>query len=188
MALYKGERRLTSLQWHQATSIEVRFRGHSDQAQQESVIVRTRDDASGTRSGVGAGGGAVALMVELLSVYPTMPESAPLSSHRCGNEVRVGRYPEALAALRQVAARAGNDLSEVGFHSLRISAATTLAAGGDVSQRVIQKEGRWKSSESSKVDTRNNPEDAGIVSRKIAEAGKIGQRQPGQGTVWSRTP
>ena len=39
MALYKGERRLTSLQWHQATSIEVRFRGHKgDQAQQGSVI------------------------------------------------------------------------------------------------------------------------------------------------------
>ena len=64
MALYKGERRLTSLQWHQATSIEVRFRGHKgDQAQQGSVIVRTRDDASGTRSGVGASGGAVALVV-----------------------------------------------------------------------------------------------------------------------------
>ena len=92
-ALYKGERRLTSLQLHQATSIEARFRGRKgDQAQQGSVIVRTRDDASGTRSGVGAGGGAVALMVELLSVYPTMPEmpeSAPLSSYRCGNEVRV---------------------------------------------------------------------------------------------------
>ena len=52
MALYKGERWLTSLQWRQATSIEVRFRGHKgDQAQQGSVIVRTRDDASGTRSG-----------------------------------------------------------------------------------------------------------------------------------------
>ena len=189
MALYKGERRLTSLQLHQATSIEARFRGRKgDQAQQGSVIVRTRDDASGTRSGVGAGGGAVALMVELLSVYPTMPESAPLSSYRCGNEVRVWRYPEALAALRQVAARAGHDPSEVGLHSLRIGAATTLAAGGDVSQRVIQREGRWKSSESSKVYTRNNPEDAGIVSRKLAETGKIGQRQPGQGTVWSRTP
>ena len=99
VALYKGGRRLASLQWHQATSIEVRFRGHTgDQAQQGSVIVRTRDDASGTRSGVGAGGGAVALMVELLSVYPTMPESVPLSSYRCGNEVRVWRYPEALAA------------------------------------------------------------------------------------------
>ena len=127
-------------------------------------------------------------MVELLSVYPTMPESAPLSSYWCGNEVRVWRYPEALAALRQVAAGAGHDPSEVGLHSLRIGAATTLAAGGDVSQRVIQREGRWKSSESSKVYTRNNPEDAGIVSRKLAETGKIGQRQPGQGTVWSRTP
>ena len=64
MALYKGERRLTSLQWHQATSIEVRFRGHkSDQAQQGSLIVRTRNDAPGARSGVGASGGAVALVV-----------------------------------------------------------------------------------------------------------------------------
>ena len=186
MALYNGERRSTSLQWHQATSIEVPFRGQKgDQAQQGSVIVHTRDDASGTRSGVGAGGGAVALMVELLSVYPTMPESAPLSSYRCGNEVRVWRYPEALAALRQLAARAGDDPSEVGLHSLRIGAATTLVAGGRV--RVIQREGRWKSSEFSKVYTRHNTEDAGIVSRKLAETGKIGQR-PGQGTVWSRTP
>ena len=72
--------------------------------------------------------------------------------------------------------------------SLRIGAATTLAPGGDVSQRVIQREGRWKSSESSKVYTRNNPEDAGIVSRKLVETGKIGQRQPGQGTVRGRTP
>ena len=40
MALYKGERRLTSLQWHQATSIEVRFRSHKgDQVKQGSVIV-----------------------------------------------------------------------------------------------------------------------------------------------------
>ena len=80
-------------------------------------------------------------MMELLSVYPTMPESAPLSSYRCGDEVIVWRYPEALAALRQVAARAGDDPSEVGLHSLRIGAATTLAAGGHVSQRVIQREG-----------------------------------------------
>ena len=33
VALYKGERRLTSLRWHQATSIKVRFCGHKgDQA------------------------------------------------------------------------------------------------------------------------------------------------------------
>ena len=105
---------MTSLQWHQATSIEVRFLGHKgDQAQQGSVIVRTRDDASGERSGVGAGSGAIALVVELLSVYPTMPKSAPLS-YRCGNEVRVWRYPEAFVELRQVAAKAGDDPIEVG--------------------------------------------------------------------------
>ena len=44
------------------------------------------------------------------------------------------RYPEALAALGQVAARAGDDPSEVGLHLLRIGAATTLAAGRDVSE------------------------------------------------------
>ena len=60
-----------------------------DQAQQGSVIVGTSDDASGTRSGVGEGGDAVALIVELLSVYPTMPENDPLSLYRCCNEIRV---------------------------------------------------------------------------------------------------
>ena len=39
--------------------------------------------------------------------------------------------------------------------------------------------------ESSKVYTRNNPEDAGIASRKLAKTGKIGQRQPGQRIVWA---
>ena len=90
VVLYAGGRQLGSLQWHQATSIEVCFRGHKgDQAQQGSVIVRARDDARGARSGVGAGGGAVALTMGLLSSYPTLPESALLSSYRCANEVRV---------------------------------------------------------------------------------------------------
>ena len=99
VALHKGERRLTSLQWHRATSIEVRFRGHKgDQTQQGSVSVRTRDDASWTRSGVGAGSGAVALMAELLSVYPTMPESSPLfrigvvTRLECGDTRRLSRH------------------------------------------------------------------------------------------------
>ena len=130
VALYNGERRLTSLQWHQATIIDVRFRDHKgDQAQQGAVIVCTRDDASGTRSGVRAGGGAVAFMVELLSVYP-LPESAPLSLYRCGNKVRVWRYPEALAALCQVAPNAEGDPGEVGLHSLRIAYRCSHYAGG----------------------------------------------------------
>ena len=91
VVLYKRERRLTSLQWKQATNIEVRFRGHKgDEAQQGSVVMRTRDDASGTRSGVGAGGGVVALMVELLSVYPTLPESAPCRRIGAGTRLECG--------------------------------------------------------------------------------------------------
>ena len=64
---------------------------------------------------VGAGGGAVALMVELPSGYPTLPESAPSSSYRFGNKVRVWSKTEDLAALRQVVANARGDPSEVVF-------------------------------------------------------------------------
>ena len=110
--------RLTSLQWQQATSIEVRFPGlKGEQAKQGSVIVRTRDDAWGPLSGVGAGGGAVALMVELLLGYPAFPGSTSLSTCRCGNQVRLLRYTEAFAAIRQVVAEAGDDPSEGGLHS-----------------------------------------------------------------------
>ena len=94
--------------------------------------MRTRDGVFGARSGVGAGGGgAVALMVEveLSSGYPTLPESAPLSSNRYGFEVRVWGYTQAVGALREVVAEAGDDSREVGLHSLRIGATTTLAAG-----------------------------------------------------------
>ena len=150
--------------------------------------MRTRDNAKGARSRVGACGGAVTLMVELLSTFPIFSDSAPLSSYRYGSEVRVWRYTEALGSLRHVVEKAGDDPSEVALHSLRIGAATTLATGGEVPQRVIQREGRWKSPKSSKMHTRNNPEDAGILSRKLAETGKVGQRQPGQGAVWGRTP
>ena len=46
-------------------------------------------------------------------------------------------YTEALAALRRVVANAGDDLSEVGHHSLRIGEATTLTARAGVSQKII---------------------------------------------------
>ena len=61
VALYGGGGRLISLQWHhQATSVEVRSRGHKgDQAQQGSDIVRTRDDAWGPRHRRSYGGIAV---------------------------------------------------------------------------------------------------------------------------------
>ena len=59
-----------------------------------------------------------------------------------------------------------------------------LAAGRDVSERVMQLEGRWKS-DANEVYTRNNTDDARQVSRKLA-AGQCFQRQPGQDTVWGK--
>ena len=74
-----GGQQLVSLQWHQTTSDEVCCRGHKGhQAQQGSVIVRTRDGYRGERSEVGPGSGAVALVMELLSRHRTLLDSAPL--------------------------------------------------------------------------------------------------------------
>ena len=64
-------------------------------------------------------------------------------------------YTEALGALHEMVAEAGDDFSEVGLPSLRIGPTTTLAAGGKVPHRAIQREGRW-------TYIRNKPEDAGI--------------------------
>ena len=114
------------------------FRGHKgDQTQQGWAIGITCDDAWGAHSGVGAICGAIALM-ELLSCYSILPGGASLSSYRYGSEVKVWRYTEALWALRQVVAKAGGDPSEVAVSSSRIGAAITLAAVGEVSQRMTQ--------------------------------------------------
>ena len=77
------------------------------------------------------GGGAVALMVELMASGITLPESAPLSSYT--------RYGQALRALHQVVVQSGGEPSDFAVHSLRIGAATKLVAGGDVPDRVIQR-------------------------------------------------
>ena len=52
------------------------------------------------------------------------------------------------------------------LHSLRIGSASMLAARGDVSERVIQREGKWKS-DAYKVYTRNIADDARQESRKL---------------------
>ena len=80
--------------------------------------------------------------------------------------------------------KSGRKPEEYALHSLRIGSASMLAAGGDVSKRVIEREGRWKS-DAYKVYTRNNADDARQVSRKLA-AGNGLQRQAGQDTVWGK--
>ena len=52
---------------------------------------------------------------------------------------------------------------------LRNGGATALTAGGSVSKRVVQREGRWKS-DAYRIYTRNNLEDSENVSRRLASS------------------
>ncbi|CAM9754527.1 unnamed protein product [Ectocarpus sp. 12 AP-2014] len=60
-----------------------------------------------------------------------------------------------------------------------------LAAGGNVSERVIQREGMWKS-DAYKPYTVNNTEDSRMVSRILGDKDKGVEQQTGEGTVWGR--
>ena len=125
----------------------------------------------------------MALILALLSCHPTLPDSAPISSYRCGRQVRVVKYDQALRALRAIVERSGRNPEEYALHSLRIGGASTLAAGGEVLEHVIQREGRWKS-QAYKTYTVNNTVDSRLVSRILGDAEKEVARLPGDGTVW----
>ena len=131
------------------------------------------------------GGGAVVLLVKLLSVHPDLPSAAPLASCRQSEHVAVWSYGQALRALREVVAESGQDPAEFALRSLRFGGASRLPAWGGMSERVIQREGRWKS-DAYKVYTRSNMEDSGPVSRKLARQDSCPQREPGQGTQWGQ--
>ena len=63
--------------------VEINVRGQKgDQDQIGEVRACTRDETSGSQSGYKADGGAVALMVELMSRRATWPDDAPLPSYR----------------------------------------------------------------------------------------------------------
>lgn len=162
---------LQPLYWHKATMVRVRFRGHKgDQGERGSHIVRVRDVAQGKRSAIDADGGAVAALVELMRCHLFLPESSALCTYRSSRNHGVGvwGYNQALKALRQIVRHTGGDPMHVGLHSLRIGGATTLAAGGEIPDRIVQREGRWKEGSGSfKLYTRNNLEDVELVSRKL---------------------
>ena len=185
VAFFAGDVQLAYALWPTADKIEVRVRGRKgDQDQIGSVRVRTRDEITGPLAGYRAGGGAVALMVVLMSCHRSLPASAPLSSYNCWKSIRVLRYGHALRAFRDIVANAGRRLEYFALHSLRIGGATTLAAGGDVPEVAIQGEGGWRS-DVFKINTRNNMADSRLVSRKLGDASRGVERQPGEGTKFS---
>ena len=150
-----------------------------------SVRVRTRTEVRGSRSSFRGDGGAVALMLELMSYCPSLPDHAPLSSYRCGNSVRVARYSRAFRSIKELVAKFRRNPDEFALHSLRIGEATTLAAGGDISERVFQREGRGKS-DAYNASTSNNIYDSRTVARNPVVASEWRDRQPGEGTPWGK--
>ena len=93
------------------------------------------------------------------------------------------KYGQALQAFREIVKKSGRDPKDFTLHSQWIGGASTLAAGGEVSERVIQMAGRWKS-DSYKPYTVNNMEDSRRVSRILGDRDKGVTRQPGESTVW----
>ena len=61
------------------------------------------------------------------------------------------------------------NLDEFALNALRIFGGTTRSVGGDISQRVSQREGRW-TLDAIKVYTRDNMQDSKRVSRKVVVA------------------
>ena len=185
VAFFVGDVQLAYALWPTADKIEVRVRGHKgNQEQIGSVRVRTRDEITGPRAGYRADGGAAALVVELMSCHRSLPTSAPLSSYNCGKSVRLLRYGHALRWFRDIVANAGRRPEHFALHSLRIEGATTLAARGDVPEVAIQRGGGWRS-DVLNIYTRNNMADSWLVSRKLGDASRGVERQPGEGTKFS---
>lgn len=79
----------------------------------------------------------------------------------------------------------GHNPDEFAMHSLRMGGKTTLAAGEDVSERVIRREGRWTSNPCKAYMLRNT-EDWRRAFRKPTVASEGKERKPVKGIVWYR--
>ena len=143
VAFFRGPAQLTAAHWSTTDRVEVRFRGSKgDQMRKGAAISRARADPPRP---VGAGGGAVDLMIELTSCYLFLPSSAPLVAYGVGK----GRWcmwsqQQATTAVREVVALAGVHTEEYALHSLRKGGAKHLSAEG-ATPEVLQGESRLAS-------------------------------------------
>ena len=90
----------------------------------------------------------------LMSCFLSLPDHALLASSWLGSSARVVRCGRALRAVKEVVAKSRRNPDEIALHSLRIGGAAALAVGRDISERVIKREGRWRS-DTCKTHTRN---------------------------------
>ena len=89
LAFVSGNNQLEYMHGRHADKVEMNVRGQKgDQDQIGEVRAGTRDETSGPKSGYRTDGGAVALMVELMSRHATWPDDAPLPSYRISGSYR----------------------------------------------------------------------------------------------------
>ena len=94
-----------------------------------------------------------------ISYFADIIDHAALASHLFDNSARVVRYGWTLRAVTEAVAKSGRNPDEFALHSLRIVGATTLAVRGGVSERVTQREERWRTDVADKAYTRGNKKD-----------------------------
>ena len=83
--------------------IDVLFAGNNGFEQHMgSLSVRARAEVRGSKSSFRVGGGAVALIMELMSDFPSRLRKALLSSYRSGKSVGVVRYGRAFSSIQGV--------------------------------------------------------------------------------------
>ena len=88
-------------------------------------------------------------------------------------------------SIQRVSAEGRSEPQTVCIASLRMGGAFTLAAAREVSEMVLQREGRWKPDTHRTFEVKN-AEDSRRVSRILGDEAKGLTRQPGGGTVGSR--
>ena len=167
--------------WGQADRVEVRFRSSKgDQLRDGTVMTRACADPP---LPLRDGGGAVELMIKLLSSGMFLPSHAPLAaSGTARDNWSVWTQARATGALRREVALAGFAADEYALHSLRIGGATFQSPGG-ASVDVVQREGR-RMSDTYKGYVRSRAVDAKAVSDMLADADSQPVLQLGQRTVW----
>ena len=123
------------------------------------------------------GGGAVELIVALLSSCMFLPSHASLAA-LCTTRGNCSAWKQewATAAFHPVVALAGLPATEYALQSLRIGSATFFLVGGALAD-VVQREGRWKAN-TYKDYERSHGVDAQAVSDMLADADAQPALQP----------
>ena len=138
----------TQLHWkdsRQADKVELTFRGgESDQNRLGTVVPRTRVAAADVVDGDVRSKGMLEILLDLLDLYPTLDEAAPLMQTYSVAGWRVINRREATHALSVIVGGVGRDPLQYALYSGRIGGATQLATQGATIVQ-IQRAGRWKS-------------------------------------------